>query len=162
MKKFKDTEYYVTEDGKVYSNKFNKWRERKPSVDKDGYLQLNLHINKKRKNYKIHRLVAEVYLSNPNNLLIIEHRDDIKTNNHVSNLMWSNVADNNKHANENGLIPKGEKHGRSKLTEEQVKYIRENYIPYDSQFGTRALGRKFSVSQRTICIIIKNKTWKHI
>jgi hypothetical protein len=164
MKQFKDTEYYVTEDGKVYSNKFNKWREMRPAFDKYGYLHVSLSINKKRKNYFVHRLVGEVYLSNPNNLPIVEHKDDIKTNNHVSNLMWSSHTNNTKHAYENGLIkiPKGEERPNSKVTNEQVKWIRENYIFRHPEFGGRALSKKFGISYQQISVIIKNKNWKHI
>jgi hypothetical protein len=166
MKQFRDTEYYVTEDGKIYSNKFNKWREMKPSSDKDGYLQLNLYTNNKLKTYKIHRLVAECYLSNSDNLPLVEHKDDIKTNNHVSNLMWSNHSNNTKNAYKTGLKKpvelKGEKHPSSKLTEEQVKWIRENYIPQHSQFGGKALSKKFGVGNHQISRIINNKIWTHI
>jgi hypothetical protein len=169
MKQFRDTEYYVTEDGDVYSKKYHpkrnpncEMRKLKPFLNTtSNYLKIKLSgvLNKK---FYIHRLVAECYLPNPNNLPLVEHRDDIKTNNHVSNLMWSNHADNSKHANENGLIPKGEKHLSSKLTEKEVKWIRENYIPKHREFSSRALARKLNVTQKTILNIIKNKTWTHI
>jgi hypothetical protein len=161
MKQFRDTEYYVTEDGKVYSNKFNKWREIKSSINK-YYLCVDLCFKNEKKTYTIHRLVAECYLPNPDNLPIVEHKDDIKTNNHVSNLMWSNHSQNMKTAIINELIPKGEKHYKSKLTEEQVKWIRDNYIPRHPQFSGTALSKKFDVSFQQISSIINKKTWKHI
>jgi hypothetical protein len=167
MKKFKDTEYYVTEDGKVYSNKLGEMKEMKLNINKTtGYLQVSLSINKKRKTYLVHRLVGEVYLLNPDNLPLVEHKDDIKINNHVSNLMWSSYTNNNKNAYKTGLKKpietKGEKNGNSKLTKEQVKWIRENYIPKHPQFGGTALSKKFGLNKFGVSGIINNKTWKHI
>ena len=170
MKKFRDTDYYITEDGEVYSKKWSTRNRNdalikmKPHIDANGYYRIGICIDEKQKYFKVHRLVAEVYIPNPDNLPIVEHRDDIKTNNHVSNLMWSTVADNNRNAIKNGLknIPNGEKHHKSKLTEEQVKWIRQNYISRHPEFGCAALGRKFNVSSSLIGYIIHNKTWKHL
>ena len=47
-----------------------------------------------------------------------------------------------------------------KLTDEQVQYIRESYIPYDRDFGTRGLGRKFGVDRSVIDYIVKGRTYK--
>lgn len=55
---------------------------------KDGYLQINLSINKKRYPKLIHRLVAEAFIENPNNLPCINHKDENKINNNVDNLEW--------------------------------------------------------------------------
>ena len=60
----------------------------KPNYDKDGYLNVNLCNNGKVKTKKIHRLVAEAFLPNPNGLPQINHIDEIKDNNNVENLEW--------------------------------------------------------------------------
>ena len=60
----------------------------KPGKDRGGYLYVNLHKNGKAKNYRIHRLVAEAFLSNPENLPCINHKDENKENNCLSNLEW--------------------------------------------------------------------------
>ena len=78
--------YAVTSCGKVYSyrnEKFLKLQKRK-----DGYLQVNLCKNSERKKYLVHRLVAEAYLPNPNNLPCVNHRDENKENNALPNLEW--------------------------------------------------------------------------
>jgi hypothetical protein len=168
MKQYKDTDYYITENGEVYSKKYHpshnpncELRKMKPWLNGNGKKRY-LHVEINDKAIKVHRLVAEVYLPNPDNLPIVEHRDDIKTNNHVSNLMWSTHKQNIKTAIKNGLIPKGEECTNSKLTEEQVKWIRENHVPRNRQFSIRALARKFGIGNTVIHNIIHNKKWKHI
>lgn len=60
----------------------------KPSIDTSGYMQVVLTKNKKRKSYKVHRLVAMVFIPNHNNLPQINHKDENKLNNNVENLEW--------------------------------------------------------------------------
>ena len=56
--------------------------------DKYGYLHVNLYKNGKKKHYTVHQLVAEVFILNPNNYEEINHKDENKSNNCVSNLEW--------------------------------------------------------------------------
>ena len=61
----------------------------------DGYLQVKLLKDDKGKNYKIHRLVAQAFLDNSNNLPEVNHKDENKQNNCVQNLEWCDRAYNN-------------------------------------------------------------------
>lgn len=58
-----------------------KWEEKiiKPGNNGHGYLQVNLHKNGKQKNFFIHRLVAEAFIPNPDNLPYVNHKDEDKT-----------------------------------------------------------------------------------
>jgi hypothetical protein len=159
MKRFRDTDYFVTINGEVWRNN----KQRKPCYNQSRYQQLHLSINGKSKTMRIHRMVGECYIPNPNNLPEINHLDGNKSNNHVSNLIWSTQIDNIKHRdNVLNKRPKGEKNGNCKLTEEQVKWIRQNYIPRDKEFGRKFLCEKFNVSKTTIRRIINNLNWNEV
>lgn len=85
--------YAITEDGAVFSYKRKIWL--KPRTDKDGYLRVNLYDGKgKLTTYHIHRLVAETYIPNPNNLPLIDHIDRDRQNNSISNLRWVSHSQN--------------------------------------------------------------------
>jgi hypothetical protein len=167
MKQFRDTPYYVTEDGDVYRLwKFKGFKKLKLYKNRYGYLKIDLSTDGQNKNYAIHRLVAEVYHSNPDNLPQVNHIDGDKSNNHISNLEWCNNSHNQKHAYQIGLQKrqsrKGEMGNNSKLTNEDIKWIRNNYIPNHNIFGQRAISQKFNISQSQISFIVNKKTWKHI
>ena len=76
----------------------------KPSVNKDGYLFVGLYKNRKVKYFKVHRLVAEAFISNPNNLPQVNHKDENKQNNCVENLEWCDAKYNNNYGTKNKRI----------------------------------------------------------
>lgn len=89
--------YKITEDGKVWSNIYNKFLS--CEYDKDGYLDLCLVCEDgKRRHFRIHRLVAETFIENPNNYPIVLHLDNNKQNNHYTNLKWGTVSENTQQA----------------------------------------------------------------
>jgi hypothetical protein len=79
--------YAISNYGKVKSLKKN--RVLKNIYDKKGYLYIGLYKNGKETKFKIHRLVANHFIENPNNLPQIDHIDRIKDNNVVTNLRWA-------------------------------------------------------------------------
>lgn len=76
----------------------------KGDYDKDGYIRTTMSKNKKKKTKKIHRLVAEAFIPNPNNYPEVNHLDEIKDNNHVSNLEWTTTRGNANHGTRNERI----------------------------------------------------------
>ena len=68
-----------------------------PVCNRYGYLYLNLWKNKKRQTVTIHRLVAETFVPNLQNLPMVNHKDGNKTNNCVTNLEWCDQSYNERH-----------------------------------------------------------------
>lgn len=155
MKQYKDTDYWVCENGDV----FRKGKQLKPQMKKrkgkDRYYYLKLSKNNKIKCEYIHRMVAELYLPNPNELPEIDHIDGDRFNNHYNNLEWVSSKENHDRAIDKGLI-------ESKLTADDVKWIKEHFVLGDRTYGTRALGRKFGVHNTLISDIIRGDAWKQV
>jgi hypothetical protein len=161
MKRFRDTQYFITENGDV----FRKWGDvYKPLKVRKCRDYRQVVIYPENKNYKIHRLVAEIYIPNPNNLPEVGHKNHIKTDNRVDNLIWTTHGDNIKenYLTNNQQSIKGVDNTNSKLTDCDVIYIKKNYIPRDKNYGQRALSKKFGVSQSIISLIINGIRWNHI
>ena len=71
-----------------------------PTDNGNGYLIISLRDdNRKRKSFYVHRLVAEHFLDNPNNLPEVNHKDEDKTNNFVENLEWCTASYNRTYGN---------------------------------------------------------------
>ncbi|HDX9500157.1 TPA: HNH endonuclease [Bacillus thuringiensis] len=139
-----------------------KGRELSVSIGKTGYKVIGLYCKGKQKMYKVHRLVALAFIPNPENKNIINHINGDKTNNFVENLEWTTQKENIRHAFDAGLSKQGNIHYKAKLTEDDVRWIREHYVPRHPEFGVTAIAKKFSMNKATISAIINNKIWKDV
>ena len=69
---------------------FSKWKTIKPRYKKDGYTFVTIYDNDGMAHqYTIHRLVAIHFIPNPDNLPLVNHKDEVKDNNRVDNLEWA-------------------------------------------------------------------------
>ncbi len=105
--------YEISDLGNV--RRFHRWPNKdgiiaftklKPHKATNGYHQYRLSIDGKQYPKLAHRLVANAFIKNENDLPIVMHIDDIKTNNSVNNLKWGTVSENTKDAFNKGLIKK--------------------------------------------------------
>ena len=80
--------YGVSDQGRVRSLKFGKERILKQGRAGGGYLQVGLRKNRERKMCYVHRIVAQTFIPNPDNLPEVNHIDENKENNSVQNLEW--------------------------------------------------------------------------
>lgn len=143
----------------VYSN--NKRRVykgiiKKLSTDKDGYLKVNLYNKDKNECNKVHCFVANAFLPKIDGKDKINHKDGNKKNNNVSNLEWVTHEENMYHASKMGLV-------KSKISDDDYLFIKNNYIPRHPELGRKALEKRFGISKTHISQIVSgSRTRKHL
>ena len=99
--------YEVSDLGRVRSLNFHRegrTKVLKPGKDRYGYLYVILCKDGIHKHMKVHRLVAQAFLPNPNGLEMVNHRDEVPTNNAVSNLEWCTASYNNNYGTHNQRV----------------------------------------------------------
>ena len=97
-----ENKYQVSNYGRV-RNIYGKGKILKPWMNDNGYLLVTLSKDGIRKKYRVHRLVAQAFIPNPDNLETVDHIDSNKTNNHIDNLQWLSGIDNTRKAFNDGL-----------------------------------------------------------
>jgi DNA-binding transcriptional regulator YiaG len=122
-----------------------------------GYYTVRLTKNRKSRNCRVHRLVAEAFIPNPFNKPEINHKNCDKTDNSAGNLEWCTTKENHHHAAINGLTTQGEKNYNAKLNAFQVRVIRK--CPDLTQLE---LAEIFNVTSPTVNQIVLRKRWKHV
>jgi len=145
----------VCKDGVV---RFRKGRILRPHQNYVGYLWVSFCTNDIRKKKKIHRLVAQCFISNPEDKPYVNHKDGNKQNNHVDNLEWVTPKENAHHAIENNLttLLRGEKSPTNKLSSDNVLEIRSLI---NEGVNVKELAKKYGVHTSTIYRIKHNKSW---
>lgn len=229
--------YRVNQWGEIYSLYTNKIL--KYSISRDGYKQYNLYKNKKNYIMTAHKAVALAFIPNPENLPLVNHKDEDKQNCYCENLEWcshlynniyndkhiksakklssttyqydkngdliaeyesmnaaariNNLSDgcicmccngkfytyknfvwSNEELSRDEVLDRFAKHNESslftdgcisssrKLSDEEVVWIREHYIPRDKEFNMYKLSEKFGVSRKVIECIIHEQTYKNL
>ncbi|MEG1636101.1 MAG: hypothetical protein RR324_01180 [Cellulosilyticaceae bacterium] len=127
---------------------------RKVSVGNDGYLRLKLSKDNVQKDFLLHRLVALAFIPNKNNLPEVNHINAIRADCNKDNLEWVNSQTNKILA-----IKTGADNIHSKLTQNQVEWIRANYKFRHPIYSMNSMARLFNVSSNCIGNIIKGHTW---
>lgn len=151
----------ITSTGRKFSGKFKeikKTKELSQRINNRGYKTVRIEGKTKM----VHRLVAESFVENVHNKKFVNHIDGNKLNNNYKNLEWVTAQENVQHCFKIGLNNKKCYENlidNSKLTKEDVDFIRMNYKPRDKYFGGSALARKFNVSSTAINNIVNNKTY---
>lgn len=158
-----DGKYSVSSTGLIRNNISNKIL--KQNIIGRGYPAVCVKPNgrfSKGVCIRTHREVAICFVNNPDNKAQVNHIDGDKTNNHHLNLEWVTHSENTQHAYKTGLnvAPKGEQCTQSVLTEELILQIRREFIPFDREFGLRALGRKYGFKHNTMSEALHGVNWK--
>jgi len=166
MEQWRDIEgyeglYQVSNMGRIksLSRKYTgKDKILKPHYNHEGYPMTSLSVNKKKKNFKMQRFIANAFIPNPENKPVTNHINGIKADIRAENLEWCTHKENTAHAIRTGLMDNsGENCNFTKLNEFQVRVIRK------CDDLTRAeLAKIFNISADNIWRIRKRYTWKHI
>lgn len=122
---------------------------------KDGYFQVGIWQDKKVKTLRVHRIVAQTFIKNLKRKPWINHIDNNRCNNSVSNLEWCTPQENVDHCVKQGRNRWGIEKG--KLTFSKAAEIREMKKGGVTQ---REIGKIFSVDESLISKVIKGKIWK--
>lgn len=136
------------------------------SINSSGYKKVRLSKDGIGANFYVHRLIAEHFIDNPQNKPEVNHKDGNKLNNNISNLEWVTEQENTQHAHDNGLAEisgynkfKVSQKAR-KLTDEQVKEIREKY---QNGISIKELTQEYNIKHNSIiCNIVHNKLYNEI
>ena len=151
--------YSVTNKGRVYNEKRGKFL--KPSVNSSNYKKVVLN----GKNLYVHRLVAEAFCDNPDNLCEVNHKDGNKWNNNYTNLEWVTKSENAQHAFDMGLrtVSGYTRYKVSKsahrFTDYEIEEIRKMY--YDG-VTKQEIADKIGCCSSVICNILNGQTYREI
>ncbi len=140
----------------------------KPSLKKHGYLQVILSKDSQQKTFRLHKLVMEAFVGPYPAGMEIHHKDYDRTNNTLTNLSYVTRLENARYTVESGRYNKdhgkhgkhrvGIDHWKAKVTEDDVRAIRQ----LEGKLTHKEISRLYGVSQYTIFAIIRRKTWRHI
>lgn len=132
-----------------------------------GYLVIQLNDSgrkDRRKRRYVHDLVAEAFIGAKPKGLTCNHKDGCKENNSWANLEYCTQKENNLHAfrvlHRKPVRNNGEKGGNTKLTEDDVRQIREMYAT--GEYTQKEISQFFPVNDKNINNILTRKTWRHI
>lgn len=148
IKEFSD--YFVSNEGNIYSYKSGEIKKLSTFIDNVGYKQVILYNdNKKRKYFRVHRLVGKFFLEDSyKEGYVINHIDGDKLNNDVKNLEWVSISRNTKHGYE------------MKLYKAQICKVRavHKITNKETTFNSiRECSEKLSLNRKTISSILKGK-----
>ena len=154
-----DTGYKISSHGDIINKKGKCVKSHKK---KSGYYRVGIWLEGKRYEKSVHRLLMIAFEPILNcKLLQVNHIDGDKSNNWWSNLEWSTVADNMKHAWKNNLYKKpiGELNNMSKYTEGDIIKICEELM---QGFSITEVSKKYNIQRQMIGHIYNKSRWKHV
>lgn len=177
--------YQISNLGRIKSlNRIVDWNGTKKHIkekirvvclDGLGYYRTCLNKNGKSKTIKVHRLVAQAFIPNPDNKEEVNHINGIKTDNRVENLEWCTRSENNQHAYKTGLHKpiihteeaknkisiknRGERNSQSKFKNSDILAIRELR---KEGLKHKEIAKRLNISMGVINSVICGISWKHV
>lgn len=154
--------YEISDDGRIYTIKRQGTDSRELRTErKNDYNRVTLRKGREKHCFLVHRLVAQHFIDNPENLPCVNHKDGNKRNNSAENLEWCSYHENMTHAIKNNLnhVPalSEEKHPNRKLNWEIVKEIRESAIKGEKYSD---IWKRYGITKEQVSNIVRMKHWK--
>lgn len=150
VRRIRDTEYFINQFGDVFNKhgkKLSPWKE-----VNTGYWLIRIRIDKKAKCFRVHRLLSEAWIPNPNGYKFVKHLDDDKNNLSLSNLEWGTNSQNTKEGYNNDCYQF--KNKNSYPIEVTSKTDPMNSMIYKS---LRECNEKTGIDRKKISAILKGK-----
>lgn len=144
--------------GSAYRQRASEARILRAGVS-EGYSSVVLSNQPARRTVTVHKLVAETFIGPRPPGMHICHNDGNPANNHVSNLRYDTPSGNLNDRRHHGTHPEGERHGRSKLTDANVREIRRRYASGES---AAVIACDFGVHRSTARRIATGEKWQHV
>ncbi len=159
--------YFATTDGKIFSGKSQEFLKQFVKSKKTGYLAVNLYVGgtgkHKFKQEHIHTLVLETFVGPMPKGYHGAHLDGSRDNNNLDNLRWVTPKENMSHKKLHGTCTSGAKNRNSKLTTEQVIWLRDSYVEYDRhKTNLKELASQLGIHSEVARKIIRGQLWSHI
>ena len=145
--------YYATKNGKIYSSHKGNIIEKKQRYDKDGYKMVNIMLGpSKETTRRVHRLVAETYIDNPENKPVVHHIDNNKENNNVENLMWATISENTQFGYDDGFVVNPRRKSVAIFIDGKLVSVYSSYMQASKHLG---------ISRNSIAGLIKKDRLLH-
>jgi hypothetical protein len=144
--------YYIDIDGCVYSKKNYGLKKLQGAIKPNGYVKVCFRKDGKNCNALVHRLVAETFISNPENKPYVNHKNGIKTDNRVENLEWVTDSENKYHSYRvlKNKGPWAGKFGKDSQRAKIVLQIKDGEVIAEF-YGTYEAMRKTGIHNSQIC-----------
>lgn len=157
-----NTDYSVSSEGQVASRKFGKWRILRLSLGSFGYPLVHLCIGGEERTRRVHHLVAGVFIGpQPTPAHQINHKNGLRWDSRAVNLEWVTQSENMRHRFDvlEHPGPHGERNGKTKLTEVEVREILTRHAAGEKR---KSIAADYGVGETNVDHIIHGRTWAWI
>ena len=152
--------FWVSDQGNVMNWATGKYMYLRPNAE--GYLTVRRQKDHSSRSIRVHRMVADCFVENPDNKPHVNHKDGVKYNNHYTNLEWVTHKENIQHAHDIGLVCRqGVNNSRATLTEDQVHEVCEWFQDNPSKSAKDA-SEIFQIKVQILAKIRCGFNWSHI
>ena len=160
--------YHISSFGRIYSEKHSAQKRNFKLSIVNGYEAFSvIKVNKKNGLIYVHRIMAELFLENPEQKKYVIHKDFNKTHNSLNNLEWATWQEVVVHNSKNPLVIEGKKKRKlkkagAKLSEGKVKMIKRKLFDPNRKTRMRLIAKQFGISEMQLYRIKTGQNWANV